>query len=780
MRFTHSMRCAVSALALLPSAAFAQSAPAGNLAEEIHDDNEITVTAQRRAESAQNVPISLTVLSSTAIAKASITNVQDLGRLTPGFTTFRATQPANTFLAIRGVGSSGNAAIEPSVGAFVDGIYIARPGPLLAAINDVSSVEVLRGPQGTLFGRNASVGAISFTTTAPKPDQEGMFSAEYGSFNRFAVNGMINLPVNDRVATRFSVLYNENDGYGRDILNDDQRFGGTWTFSMRGAVRAELTDSLTWTLRGDWQRQGGNAQAVTTVDAKTVTAAGATNIANLLDGKHPILNDTYSNRVRQITGGSLRDRQYGFASDLALDVGDFTLRLLSGYRNWNSRQVEGDTPATAADLFGRDTRFRSKTHSQELQIISPTDLFDGRLRFVGGAYYFREDYEIDTLFHTGSGWCNFVDKITAGALAAYDYAACMTYPTRNAAVGKFGQKTESWAGYGQATVNITDAWDVTGGLRYSHDAKDGFVDAVKANPTIVTGLAGVDYIPSMKFDGGKMTYRLNTTFRPTRGVMLFATMSTGFKSGGFDSSTGSAVAVADRIFRPELTTNYEVGVKSDLFDRMLTFNATLFRMDVDDFQIRSYDGSKFTIRNAGSRRSDGVELDVTARPVEGLILNAAATYLKSKYTSFQGAPGLPAFGGVQDLTGTRPNFSPKWQGNASFDYRTNVTSGWDINLVGRVNFTSDVNVGGGGDGNPQGLEPGYALLGGRIAMISADDKWEVALSGENLTNHGYCTLRFNQTLNGLLGVNDPLTGGTMQRCVLAEPRSVKVSAKVRF
>lgn len=762
---------AAAAEVTAPSAPVQDATPPGAPASAgtINEEGEIIVTAQRRSESAQRVPISLTVLSSGALEKANISNVQDIARVAPSFYAYRAPQAANTRLSIRGIGSSGNSAIEPSVGAFVDGIYIPRPGPLLAGLNDIASVEVLRGPQGTLFGRNASVGAISFHTTEPTNDFEGQVTGEYGDYDRVRLNGIINLPVTADVATRFSVLYDRFDGYGFN-LNDGERFGNNATLSFRGAVRANITPNLRWVLRGDYQRQRGDGATPVTVDAATVTPAAAANFVTRLNGLIARLDDTYSYSVRQVSGGRLRDDQWGVSSDLSLELGRYTLRLLSGYRDWDNRQSERDISLTTADIFGRDASYRSKSHSQELQIISPADQ---PLTFIGGLYYFRERYDVGSQTNLGPGYCNIIIRNTMPARLA----ACLAGPQANAANADFGQVTESYAAYGQATYTLTPQWDVTLGLRYSEDNKTGNIVSI-TNNSAASILSAPDRA-DLAFDGGKLTYRVNTTYRPIEDVMLFATVSTGYKSGGFDSGTGNTLGTA-RVFQPETTMNYEVGFKTEFLDRRLTVNNTFFRMDIDQFQLRSYNGTFFSVRNAGSIRQQGAEFDITGRPTRELTLGVSATRLASEYTDFRNAPGLPGFGGTQDLTGKRVSFSPKWQGSASVDYRTKLTDNLSIGANSRLAFISDIDLGGAGDANPQGIQQGYALLGARLSVYGPSERWEVAVSGENLTDKGYCTLKYSQTLNGPLGLNNAATGGTVQRCVLGEPRVVRVSAKVRF
>ena len=755
-----------------PSAPVQQASPQGGEAETSApapdaSSDEIVVTAQRRSESAQRVPISLTVLSAGALEKANISNVQDLQRVTPSFSAYRAPQTANTRLSIRGIGSSGNAAIEPSVGAFVDGIYIARPGPLLAGLNDVSSVEVLRGPQGTLFGRNASVGAINIRTTAPTDEVEGSGALEVGGYGRVRANAILNLPVTPTVATRFSVLFDQFDGYGFN-LSDGRRFGHNRTLSARGGLRWDIAPALQWLVRGDYQSQRGDGATTITVDAATVTPSTAANFNTRLNGLIPKLIDTYSYSVRQTSGGRLQDDQWGVSSDLSLGLGDYTLRLLSGFRDWDNRQTERDISLTPADLFGRNAFYRSKTHSEELQVTSPGDR---ALSFVAGLYYFREDYTIGTITNLNPNYCNILIRNTMAARLA----ACLAGPQGGATVSRFNQVTESYAAFGQATYKLTPQWDVTLGLRYSHDDKDGTLSSVV--PNSAASILNAADAATLRFNGGKVTYRANTTYRPIEDVMLFATVSTGYKSGGFDSGTGSTLG-NNRVFQPETTTNYELGYKTQFFDRRLTINNTLFRMDIDQFQLRSYNGTAFSVRNAGSIRQQGAEFEVTGRPMANLTLGVAATRLASEYTEFNNAPARPGLTGVQNLTGRRVSFSPKWQGVVSGDYRHGIGDGLSLALNSRLAFVSDTDVGSAGDGNPQGNQPGYALLGARLSLFGPDDRWELAVSGENLTDRGYCTLKYAQTLGGPLGLNS--AGATVQRCVLGEPRLLRASAKLRF
>ncbi len=729
----------------------------------------VVVTAQRRSENAQDVPISIAVVPEEMLEQANVDNIESLPRLASGLFIQRSPQAANTRISIRGIGSYGNAAIEPSVGAYVDGVYIPRPGPLLSSLNDIGSVEVLRGPQGTLFGRNAAVGALNIKTNLPDSEFGGSVGLATGSFGKLKADAILNMPVSDKVNTRFSVLYDRTDGFGYNQISKSD-LGGEETLSLRGVGDIELSPELNWIIRGDYQKQEGDGTGVVTLMGSTLTDQGRQNFIDRLNGLTPRLDTDYSTDVQQTPGNELDSTQWGVSSNLTWDIGDASLVLISSYRDWEYDQSDRDLTYTTADLIGRDGSFLSRSHSQELQFISPQD---GALTYVGGLYYFHERYEIHSDYNLGTGYCGILmANVIPGLLAP-----CLAGPQAEAAMVDFRQTTDSFAVYGQATYELSDVWDVTVGLRYSKDEKDAsfLSEAPNAAASIIVTADQAD----LAFSGDKVTYRLNTRYRLTDNTMVFATVSTGYKSGGFDTGAGSAFG-DDRVFKPETVSNYELGVKSDWFDRTLTANATLFRMDVDDFQLRSYDGTAFSVRNAGSIRQQGVEFDLTWYPTEELTFTLNGTHLNSEYTSFENAPGLPGFGGVQDLTGEEVPFSPKFQGTGVVDYRTGFINNLDIGFNGRLSYTTDSDVGGGGDNNPQGIQEAYALVGATVTLYGQDDGWQVSLSGENLLDEDYCTGMYGQTFGGPLGLRNTTTGEITQRCLLGTPQSIRLGAKYRF
>ena len=744
---------------------------------------EVVVTAQKRAENVQDVPISITAFSGETLRAAGVNDVRDLRRIAPSLNITTSSQQTNTRVIIRGIGTAGNTAIEPSVASFIDGVYIPRVGSLLAGLNDIASVEVLRGPQGTLFGRNASMGALNLRTTEPKDSLSSEVFASAGDYGRVRSSVMINAPITDDVAARVSVLGYRSNGFGRNEL-DGQRLGQNTGFSVRGAVRWNITPDVKWVLRGDHQNLTGDGQNIVTVVSRSVAPAAAANLRTRLDpdgagplvGDTPILNATYSRRVRQESVGDLADFQTGVASDLTWDMASgYQLKLVSGYRDWHNDQYQVSTGSLPLALSSRFGLFDSQSHSQELQLLSPETLMGGRLNFVSGLYYFEEEYDIGQVVDLYPAFCEVFIRNTSTAARL---AACRAAPLNRASLLYFDQTTKSYAAYAQGTFKLSEQLGITGGLRYSKDDKTGQFRAVTNN----TAAAQSPEVTRLNLEQDKITYRLNATYRPMDNVMLFASYATGFKSGGFDASAGTtgAIGAANRTFNPETTKNMEVGVKSQLFDNRLIANVTLYRSEITEYQFRSFDGVQFRVRNNGEVRQQGVEFDLVARPSRPLTLTLSGAYLDSQYLEFKSGPPLPAFSAPQDLTGERLPYSPKWQGAASAQYIGDLGSNMTWLARFDMSLTSRLNLSASGDNNPDASQAGYELYAGRIAIRGPGERWELALVGQNLSNKAFCQGIFNQPNNAALGVNNPATGGTLLRCTLNEPRTLTVEVKARF
>ena len=735
---------------------------------------EVVVTAQKRAENIQNVPLSIMALSGEQMAKSGVNDVRDLERLIPNLRLDTIAQASGLTLRIRGFGANSNAAIDPSVAPYIDGVYLPRPGAMLTSFLDVAGVEVLRGPQGTLFGRNATVGAISLKTNAPSMSgRSGQISAEAGSYGVTKLEGIGNLPVSDTLAVRLAGFGSHTDGYFKNDT-DGRNYGGGDTLAGRLSAKWNVTPQLTWTGRVDYARTTGDGVNQNQVDISTATAAQLANFTARTGGNPPTLSYPPSLTAHQRTDHpSLSDRQWGVASDLSWEAASgYTVRLIDSYRDWADRQTDGDVVFTPLDLLNRHGAFASTSQSHELQLISPKDkLLDGRFDFVSGLYYFDEDYSIGEVFDLGSQYCSFAVAAAAPGLVG----ACNASPKVGAANGLFTQRASSLAAYVQTDYKMTPTVDIILGARETSDRKSGSFVETLTNPTAV--LVRGPENTHLSFSDSKPSWRANITWHATPDIMAFLTYSTGYKSGGLNSAGGSAPLGAKRLFNSETSTDVEAGIKSVLLDRRLLVNATVYQTDLNNFQDRSFDGTSFIIRNAGSVRARGVEIEGQARPTDQVKLEFGASYLDSIFTDNKTAPGLPACNGtaascptVQNLTGRPTSYAPKYQGDLAAEYDTQPFEGGftaqlraSVSYVGRL-YSSN-------DDNPQSLIRPQTLFGARATLLSPSKSWTLTGYVENLTDERYFRLKFPQVLDSLFGVRVPATGATLMRGYLGAPRT---------
>lgn len=781
LKFAH-----LRALALATTAVIGIATPA--LAQDTANepaDGEIVVTAQKRAESVQTVPISIAAFSGDTLDKQNVVTVLDLGKVATNFQTVRSSNTGSTRIGIRGVGSLANTLIEPSVAVFVDGIYVPRSGSVLGAFLDIDGVEVLRGPQGTLFGRNASVGALSLRSAMPKDELSGEVTGEFGSFERYKFSGHVNLPISENVALRVAGMGQWYRGPWHNKL-DNKYYGGSDDASFRATLKADL-GAVEWVLRGDYTRMKGDGVANFDFDPASVSPARLTFLqAAFAGGPDTNLTDREMNQF-MVTG--LTDKNWGVSSTASLDVGGSTLKLVNSYRVWNNDQLDGDIIYFPASLAGRQSLFDSKSQNHELQFISPEkEWLGGKFDMVAGAYYFTEDFALSEVLNMGSAFCGTLVPAGPGR------DACTAYYNTKQGVGATDQdvfqNVKSFAVYGQGNLHLADQLTLTLGGRWTSDKKNGTYAQV-SSPFTQT-LRAPEALTFPKISEDRFTYRISLNYKPSSDVLIFANHSTGYKSGGYNSGGGvPSLSVVDpngnlvstkRLFTRETVNNYELGIKSSWLDRALKANLTLYRMDIAGFQDRAFDGVSFIVRNAGNLRQQGAELDLTVAPTRNFSVTSSIAYLDSAFTDFRNASNLPGLTGTQDLTGKPNTFSPKWSGNVAVDWSGDLgDSGMRWGVNGNMSFISKQYVGTVNDANPQSLADGYALLGARITLSGPDDRWSISAFGKNLANTNYRPLTVYQPLGAALGLNNTVfSGSTANRIQANEPRTYGVSATVRF
>lgn len=736
---------------------------------------EIIVTATKRAESIQDVPISISAYSGDFLENSDIRTLQDLSLYAPNFTMAYSSQATNARIFIRGIGSVGNSGIETSVGVFVDGVYYPRPGSVIGNLLDIETAEVLRGPQGTLFGRNTAAGALNLTTRDPTDQVEGYVAAGFGDYNAYTLEGVFNAPFSDRVAGRLAAKYTERDGYGFNTLTNKE-IGERDDLTLRAKLGIDFTPNVYGTLTLDYNEVNSGGQIIELLPATASPVFDGT--LSALFGSNVTTADGYDQVINQDHQDSLNDEQWGAAFDLEFSVGQHTVRSITAYRDWQASNRESALRLTGDVLPRGKHIYTTQTFSQELQLLSPTDQ---PLTYVLGLFYYDEDFDIDEDFDAGVDACIPVVFAlvaaefgpAAGAAAAADCLSMSQFPATDS---DYTQALTSTAVFAQATYDFTDRFSMTFGGRFTSDSKDAAF--VQTTPNAIVGglFRAPENVPDLSSDDDAFTWLVNASFHATDDVMLFATVSTGFKGGGFNSGgSGVALGRAARIFQEETSTNFELGIKSKFWDNRATANVTLYTTELDDFQDRSFDGISFLTRNAGKRTQSGVEADVVLNPVDSLMIFGGISYLDAEFDSFVSASPKVGDTVPQDLSGRTPHFSPEWQGSLVAEWRAALGSGkleWflrpEYTYIGEQNIGANTNL------NPQSIQDGYGLVNLRLGLAAADGRWQVTAYGKNLSDEDYCEVNYDQPLGQQFGGVDPVANTVPQRCSLPSPRTYGV------
>lgn len=746
-----------------------ESASAGDATARL---DEVIVTAQRRAENVQDVPISITALSGPMLKDSNVVNLYDLPRVAPSLRVDTGITATRARVLIRGVGSQGGTGIEPSIATFQDGVYLPREAQSLGAYFDMAGLEVLRGPQGTLFGRNASVGAINLRSALPGDEASGRLSVEAGSGERFRTEGYYNLPLGEGAALRVAGFGELYDGPFYNKL-DGNRYGSANSYALRLSGRFELTPDVSWIVRANVAGRDGNDAAMGPLMINSIPPGGL----DVWNARLATIGATqdlspFNAEFNQYVDDIVDDKQWGLNSTLEFDAGSgFAIKLINAYQDWDNSTSFSNVFTAASPTLSDHSDWESKSHSHELQLLSPLDMFDGRFSFVAGLYYFHEKWTGDNAFQLHPDGCTLlfpdgpVSEICPGQVDAdlFNRTAIQT--------------TDSYAVYGQGTFEILPTLDLVLGGRWTRDEKEGeFVQVV--NSSLGSSFATPEN-RTLTTSNERFTHRVNLNWRPNDDLLLFGSYSTGYKSGGFDTNTQAAIV--NRILRPETTRSTEVGIKSELFNRLLQANITAYRMTVKDFQDRTFDGPTAAtfITNAGDIRNQGVEVDALLRASEAFRINASVAYLDSVFTSYPSATNLPMLPGTRDITGERPTFTPEWTGTVGAQYRGELGGGMHFMLRSDLSFVSSANIGQINNADPNTTQPAYQLVSARATLFGDADRWSVSVFGDNLTDEGYCTSFTYQPLGPALGLAVP--GQSAHRCnTVGRPRTYGVTGSVSF
>ncbi|MDP3459289.1 MAG: TonB-dependent receptor [Hyphomonas sp.] len=700
----------VTALTAFAAPAYAQE----ETADESRTLQTVTITATKREQTLQDVPIAVSVVDDATIERAVIVDLNDLQSIVPSLSVSQLQSSSNTNFVIRGFGNgANNAGIEPSVGVFIDGVYRSRSAAQIADLPNIQRVEVLRGPQSTLFGKNASAGVISVVTKKPQYEFGGVADATVSNFNGYRLNGYVTGPITENLAGAVSATYNKRDGYVEDLgfgpdQNERNRYG------IRGDLLFEPNENMSFRLMADYD----------TIDEVCCAAGNVVNgptgaIVQAIGG-NLVAEDPFSYEVYYNYGSTNKIDNGGLSFQGDIDLGEVQLTSITAYRE-SKLDTNQDSDFTSADLIGRNANKTDiQTFTQEFRVSSSGV---GKVDWMLGAFYFDEKVEIENDFRYGDDFRAYADVLSGGALNTVEFI--LGGP---AAIGnlfgqsgqglaeEFGQDNQSISLFGTVDYHVTDRATVTLGVNYTDDKKDAYgnivnTDAFSAldlvalgvaagvppqlanNPTFnpFLGLRPLQFLPpflgfpnaveSGRTHDNDVSTTLRVAFDLTDNVNTYVSYATGFKATSWNLSRDSRPFASDfiagspagspapagspirnaglalpnltsgtRFAGPEEAAVLEAGIKAQ-FDKV-AFNVAVFDQTIEGFQSNVFTGTGFALANAGKQSNTGVELDVTWTPIDPLLLTFAGTFQDPLYDSFPNSAS-------GDLSGRKPSGIPE-------------------------------------------------------------------------------------------------------------------------
>ena len=685
----------------------------------------IVVTATKREQTLQDTPIAITVASSETIERAKIINLEDLQTVVPSLRISSGSRVNQSTFAIRGFGNGGSSTGgEPAVGVFIDGVFRSRSSSAVLDLPRVERVEVLSGPQSTLFGKNASAGVVSVVTKAPSFEPSGSIEATVGNYNQYILKGHYTGPISENVAFTLSGMYNRRDGYTESIVG-----------------LGDLNDKNRWNVRGDLLIEPSEQTSVRIIADYTKLDEICCTVGNIVNGPTEAvinaLGGQIASDVDQFSYTSILDvnpenknEDYGASIHVEHDFGDVILSSITAYRDNTIGPVTSEIDYTSLDLAQSVGTVREfDTYTQELRLTSDTD---SPFSWMIGGYLFYE--EIDELGSTvyGDDLRPYVDALTGNALTLTETFAGA--PTGSYFAGgttistRFTQENTSYSLFGTADFDVTDRLTLTGGLNYTEDEKTITIDQFRNEDAFsqldlttflggaLAGLRGVQFraptlncpnaVEDCKSNDDELTYLARANYAVSDNVNVYVSTATGFKGTSWSSGQpprslqaqieAAGIGFPDQRYGsrnagPESSTVYELGLKAN-FEQGY-FNLEIFDQSIDNFQTRGFDGVNFILTNAGEYAAQGIEFDLLFSPNENWTFQFAGTYLDPIYEDYQNAPApVGSSERVIDRSGTEPGGIHPFSGVAIVTYDHEFSNGMNGYIRGEYLYESEAGL----------------------------------------------------------------------------------------
>ncbi len=741
---------------------------------------EIVVTATKRPESLQDVSVSVSAVGADFMQDAGIADMNDVSTHVPALTVTTNSNPWNTSFRIRRIGHEGNIpTFEPDVGLFIDGAFRSKSGLGLGDLVDVERIEVLKGPQSTLYGKNVTAGVIGVTTAAPTHEFEAMVEASLANDDYSNVKGYVNGGLSETVAGRLSFSTTRRDEVLENIGNGGDS-GNLDNMSLRGQLLIEPSNDLSIRLiAGAVQRDLTPAPGDTEWDPTTLTAFAAiqAGVPNGLYGPGvgtpsnttPLQDNIAGNRKVDANNDGARFTQdsFDFSANITYDLGDITLTSITSYDEYDVQTFTPEVSTGPLDFISFDDTTEGYSYSQEFRLSSPGG---ETIDWLAGAFYYHNNFTRGDGTDTEFTLRDDIDDL--GVLASLEMIPALI-PSPLPVLGMPGdtgnffneQDTDTYGIFASATWNISDIWSVSGGLRYGYEEKDAEMSlSQNLSPSNLLGSSGLlnqvtpdGFTYAAKDDWDAVTGNLSTEYHVSDEIMVYASYARGFKAGGYNLGFGTSTA-AERPFEEEKVDAFELGWKTRLLDNRLQFNGAIFHTEYTDFQSAAFVGLSFNVTNADEVTVDGIEFDGVYLINEQLTFNYAVSYVKAtydKYEAFTTAEG-------EDLA-----FAPRWKTTAGLQYEQPIAGGDFYSRVDVAWVDSSIN-----DGllDPRNEQSDYAHANVKLGW--RNDEWDISAWGKNVTNQDW----INQA--GPTGAVGAATGS--RQVFLNDPASAGITVRYSY
>lgn len=697
---------------------------------------EVIVTATKREQSMQDVAVAVTALSSDMILEQHINSSEDLTRLVPALTLQKGSNPRQTSFNIRGIGTqSFSTAVEPSVSTMVDGVVMGRSGQAFVQLLDVERVEVLRGPQGTLFGKNSTAGVVHIITADPTEEHTGEIMGSIISGDEYRGGLTVSGPITDDLGYRLTASADEEEGWVKNV-NTGNDLNGSENWSVRGKLRWTNED-----LEVQWASDYGEGDCdctASTIRSLDPFGGNEDYVNGVLDLISPVVPGEENSQVNHDKEGAYEDEQWGHSLEVNWDLGEFTLTSITALRGWEiAGKGDGDIDGQPISILGFDQGGATdqEQFTQEFRITSPAD---GTLTYVAGLFYFDQTVE-------------------------RQFTRSFEFTPGNPGIGiaDFEADTQNWAVFGEATWSISDTLRLIFGARYTEDdlefifqrTREGFPVGVP-DPVAAAG---------QSTDEEDLSGKLALQWDFSDEGMVYLSFVQGYKGPAYDLTFGTIPADSERI-DPETSDSWELGFKSTFLDGQLRLNAALFHSVYDDFQSQAFfdpdgrpdcpadnpgcdpndDPGGFFLINAGEVQSQGLEVDLLYQATENLRFSGGLALVDAtieEYSQGNCSDGQKFRGecpdGLQDLGGGDLPHSPDWKVNLTTAYTWNRDSLFDVVFLSTVTARDEVLYSLSQDENTIGDE--LTLLDLSARLRSHSETWDATLFIKNATDEFYET-----------------------------------------